>query len=370
MRIAEFRLERFFARYEFAVKHLLGSSDAETFDAHELLALADDESRALWRSIRLGYTETAGHPVLRARIAALYKGIAPDDVLVCSGAEEAIFIFSQAALGETDHAIVVWPAYQSLYETARAAGASVDLLRLRHQNGWAVDPDEVASLIRPNTKCLVLNAPHNPTGSLPDVPTLRALAALCEARGIRLVVDEVYRFAEIDEHDRLPAACEAARDGVSIGGLAEPFGLAGTRIGWIASHDRDLLARMVRVKDYLTICNAAPSELLAIACLSAASKVLARNRAIGLSNLALLDDFFARRRDRFAWVRPRAWLIGFPKLLGDERVDGFCDRLVRESGVMLVPESVFDHTGNHFRIGFGRSDMPQALALLEAFLDR
>jgi len=369
MRIADFKIERFFARWEFSAPYLLSSSDAESFSAAELLEMADDESRSLWLSVRLGYTESAGHPLLRAEIARLYAGIDPEDVLVFSGAEEAIFVFSNTALGAGDHAVVTWPAYQSLIETGRAAGADVSLLRLRHANGWAIDPDELKALLRPATACVIINAPQNPTGMVPDHSTFDALAAACEQRGVRLFVDEVYRFGEIDAATRLPAGCETSSSGVSLGGLAKPFGLAGLRIGWIATRDRALLGRMQAFKDYLTICSSAPSEVLAIAALRARDRVLSRNRAVAFANLALLDDFFARRAERFEWVRPRAWPIGFPRMLSPGSIDELADGLVRAAGVMLLPGSIFDHAGNHFRIGFGRRNMPEALARFEAFLD-
>ena len=123
MQIRPFALERYFAEHEFSAEFLLCSSDVESYALRELVALADDETRALWEKLSLGYTETAGHPLLRAEIATLYPGFEVDDVLVFAGAQEAIFAFAQAALGSDDHAVVVTPAYQSLHEVARAAGA-------------------------------------------------------------------------------------------------------------------------------------------------------------------------------------------------------------------------------------------------------
>ncbi|MFI5388467.1 MAG: aminotransferase class I/II-fold pyridoxal phosphate-dependent enzyme [Candidatus Eremiobacterales bacterium] len=369
MRIAEFKLERYFARWEFEAKLLLGSSDADSFGLEELLTLADDDSRQLWHDMRFGYTESPGHPVLRATIAGLYDGISADEVLVFAGAEEAIFTFANVALGAGDHAVVMWPAYQSLHETARAAGAGVSLLRLRYQKAWALDPDELSSLVKPTTACVVFNIPHNPTGAIPERGAFDAAVALCERAGARLFVDEVYRYGELDIKHRLPAACEASPTAVSLGGLAKPFGLAGLRIGWIATKDRTLLTRMAAFKDYLTICSSAPSELLAIAALRARDRVLARNRAIALSNLSLLDDLFARRPKDLEWVRPPSWPIGFPRLLRPEPIEEFSARLVERTGVMIAPETIFDHRGNHFRIGFGRRDMPVALGRFEAFLD-
>ena len=99
------------------------------------------ETAALWRDLRLGYTESLGHPLLRREIAALYDTVDPDEVVVFSGAEEAIFAVANVHLQPGDHAIVVWPAYQSLHEVARAAGADVTLHELRAAEGWAIDVD-------------------------------------------------------------------------------------------------------------------------------------------------------------------------------------------------------------------------------------
>ena len=87
----------------------------------ELLALADDETRSMWEGLRLGYTESTGHPLLRAEIARLHEGLSADDVMVFAGAEEAIFCLMSTGLDSGDHVVVTWPGYQSLYEVARAS---------------------------------------------------------------------------------------------------------------------------------------------------------------------------------------------------------------------------------------------------------
>jgi aspartate/methionine/tyrosine aminotransferase len=146
--------------------------------------------------------------------------------------------------------------------------------------------------------------------------------------------------------------------------------MAGLRIGWLASHDRELLARCAGLKDYTTICSSAPSEILALMALRARDRVLARSRRIVDANLGRLEDFFARRSSDVSWVRPRGGSIGFPRLLGGESIDQFAAELVETDGVLLLPGSQFGHPGNHFRIGFGRENLPEALARLEAFMDR
>jgi aspartate/methionine/tyrosine aminotransferase len=370
MRIAEFALERFFARWEFAVRHLLCASDVEPWPMADLLALADDETARLWADLRLGYTESTGHPLLRAEIAGLYETLQADDILVFAGAEEAIFCLSSVLLGPGDHAVVTWPGYQSLYEVGRAGGADVTLHDLREVDGWALDPERLIGSLQANTRLVVVNAPHNPTGMLPTAAEWQAVAGELAERGIHLLADEVYRDLEVDPADRLVSGADALPGGVSLGVMSKSFAMAGLRIGWLATRDRDLLARCAALKDYTTICSSAPSEILALIGLRARDAVLARSRRIVATNLALLDRFFADHADRFAWVRPRGGSIGFPRLLDDEPIDAFAGRLVEAEGVLLLPGSAFGFEGNHFRIGFGREDLPVAVAGLERFLDR
>ena len=370
MKIADFELERYFARWEFAVRHLLCASDLEGYPMAELLALADDESRGLWQGLRLGYTESSGHPLLRAEIAALYDTISPDEVLVFSGAEEAIFCLLNVVVGPGDHAIVTWPGYQSLSEVARAAGAETTLHELREEDGWALDVDRIRAAVRPATRLIVVNAPHNPTGMLPGHAEWRALTELCAEAGIHLFADEVYRFLEYDDADRLTAGADAFPLGISLGVMSKSFAMAGLRIGWLATHDRSLLERCAAFKDYTTICNSAPAEVLALIALKARDRVLARSRDIVAANLPVLDAFFERSAGTFEWVRPRGGSVGFPRLVKDVPMDRFAEDLVRDAGVLILPGTVFGDTGNHFRLGFGRTNMPAALERRDSYAER
>ncbi len=369
MQIADFALERYFARWEFAVRHLLCASDVEGWRMADLLALADEDACARWAGLRLGYTESTGDPALRAEIAHLYATLEPADVLVFCGAEEAIFCLLTVLVGPGDHAIVTWPGYQSLHEVARAAGAEVTLHELREADGWALDVDRLLAAVRPTTRAVVVNAPHNPTGMLPEPGEWRRLGEACAAAGIRLVADEVYRFLEHDGRAPLAAGADLAPAFVSIGVLSKSFALAGLRIGWLASRDRDLLARCAAFKDYTTICAAAPSEVLGLVALRARATVLARSRAIVTANLARFDAFLATRPGFATWVRPAAGSVGFPRLAADLDADRLAADLVTAEGVLLLPGSRFGHPGNHVRVGLGREDLPAALERLAAFLD-
>ena len=371
MRIADFALERYFARWEFAVDHLLCASDVQGYAMADLLDLADEETRSMWDGLTLGYTESTGHPLLRAEIAALYEGLEADDVLVFAGAEEAIFCLANVMFGPGDHAVVTWPGYQSLYEVARATGAEVTLHELREDASWAIDVELLRRQVTPETRLIVVNAPHNPTGMLPDRATFDALVEIADGAGAHLLVDEVYRYLEFADADRLPAGAEASDRGISLGVMSKSFAMAGLRIGWLATRDRELLAKCASFKDYTTICSSAPSEVLALIGLRARDVVLARSREIVAENLRILDGFFDEWADRLAWVRPRAGSVGFPRLtVPGVSIDDWATSLVEAEGVLLLPGSQFGYGGNHFRLGFGRTDLPVALDRLEAHARR
>lgn len=371
MRIADFALERYFARWEFEARYLLCASDVQGYPMTELLGLADDETRALWEGLALGYAESNGHPLLRAEIASLYETITPDEVLVFAGAEEAVFCLMNVLVGPGDHTVVTWPGYQSLYEVARAAGAEVTLHELHETSDWALDLGLLRRQVTPTTTVIVVNLPHNPTGMLADRATFDGLVELVNDAGAYLLVDEVYRGLELDPADRLPAGADAAVRGISLGVMSKSFAMPGLRIGWLATHDRELLDRVARFKDYTTICSAAPSEILAIIGLRARERVLARSRAIIARNLEHLDGFLDDWADRFSWVRPRAGSIGYPRLtVPGVRIDDWAAELVDAEGVLLLPGSQLGHPGNHFRLGFGRENLPDALGRLEAFAQR
>jgi len=183
-----------------------------------------------------------------------------------------------------------------------------------------------------------------------------------------LFSDEVYRFLEHGA-PALPPAAECSERAMSLGVMSKAFGLAGIRIGWLAMRDATIRPRIAALKDYTTICNSAPSEILALIGLRGRTRLVERARAIIDSNLSLLDGFFGRHAKRFAWVRPVAGSVCFPRLL-DGDIDAFAAELVEREGVLLLPASQFGFGGNNFRLGYGRADMPAALERLESFISR
>jgi len=369
LRLEPFRLERWFARYEFSVEHHLCASDCQSMTVADLLALepgADAGLAGLW----LGYTESQGDPALREAVAGLYETISPDDALVFVGAEEAIFLWALADLQPGDRVLVMEPCYQSLADVARSLGCRVEPWPLAFADGrWAPDMD-LLRRAAPGCKAVVVNSPHNPTGMVMDAGAVAELDALSRDHGFRVFSDEVYRFLEAPG-DLVPAACDRDPRHVSLGVMSKTFGLPGLRIGWMACRDMELISAVAALKDYTTICSPAPSEFLARIALGHRRALADRSRTVIAANTALAEAFFARHADRLEWLPPTAGPIAFPRLRGADDAEPWCRALAEEHGVLLLPGNVYGPDWkSHFRIGLGRDNLAAGLERLEAALAR
>jgi aspartate/methionine/tyrosine aminotransferase len=368
--IQPFKLERYFAKYEFKAPFMLSSSDCESVKLAELLELADKETRLMWENLSLGYTESPGLPALRAEAANLYTSIEPEQTLIMSP-EEGIFITMQTHLQAGDEIIVTFPAYQSLMEVPRALGCTVKPWPLHSSDsGWMLNIEELRRLITPKTRMLALNFPHNPTGYLPTKNEFERILQIAREHNLIVFSDEMYRMLEYDPADRLPAVCDLYERGISLSGMSKTFGLPGLRIGWLVSRIPDTVEKGLQFKDYTTICNSAPSEILALIGLRAHEVLCERNVKIVQENLKHARRFFDHFQTIFHWLPPRAGSVAFPEWRGTKSLENFCQDVLDTKGVMIVPGYLFDAAGSHFRVGLGRLNFPEALARVEQWLNQ
>jgi aspartate/methionine/tyrosine aminotransferase len=366
MQIEPFEIELFYERWEFAAEVMLSSSDCESRSTADLLALEPGSLERLLEQ-RLGYTEVPGSLELRTAIAGTYGCATPDDVLTLAAAEEGIFTAYHALLGPGDHVVVEAPCYGSAITVARSTGATVSLWQRRYADGWAHDLEQLEGLLRPETRLLYLNSPHNPTGTQMPAATFERLVELLRERSIVLFSDEVYRGLEHDPADRLPAACDVYEHALSLGTVSKSYGLPGLRIGWLTSPDHGLLDRIRSLKLYTTICSSAPSEVLVAVALRNSDALISSSRDLVLANLPLLEAFLQRREELFEWAPPTAGPIGFPLMRGVDDVQAWCETTASEAGVLVLPGTVYGEP-EHVRLGYGRASLPQAIARLDEYL--
>jgi aspartate/methionine/tyrosine aminotransferase len=371
MYIAPFALEEFFARYEFTTPHNLCASDCETMPVAELLQIAGISINELG-ALRLGYTESQGDPVLRTAVAQTYSHVSAQQVVMLAAPEEGIYLAMRTLLEPGDEVVVLAPAYDSLLNVA---GHICGVERIKKwwirptAAGWQLDLDELATLVTPETRMIIVNFPHNPTGYLPSAAEFGAVLEIARRQGAWLFCDEMYRGLELDGRPALPSAADQYERAITLAGLSKVHGLPGLRCGWVTMHDTDVRGRFINWKHYTTICAPAPSEFLALAALQAQSHLIARNRAIIEQNLALAGPFFARWPGLFEWRRPLAGSVALVGLNSPSATDT-CQRLARDVGVLLLPSSCLGYGDKHVRFGFGRRDFGRNLVHYEDFLQK
>jgi aspartate/methionine/tyrosine aminotransferase len=370
----DFALEVYFSKWEFSAEYNLAGSDAENMTMGEVLALASAEDLEAFNTVSLGYTETFGAPALREVIATTYDTVRSEHLLCFAGAEEAIYTVNKVLLDKEDHAIVITPNYQAA-ETVPLSICDVTGVPLEIDNAWDLDVDRLRAAVRPNTKLISINFPNNPTGRIIPRAALAAIIEICRKQDIWLFSDEVYRLIERDPALRLPQAVDLYERAISLNVMSKAYGLPGLRIGWLACKDREMLVRFERYKHYLSICNSAPSEALALIALKARDRILEKNRQIVRNNIRELNAFFADYSDLFDWKEPDGGCVGFIPYNGKDGVEAFTQRLVEESGVLFLPSSIYhselnEVPANCLRVGYGRSHVPQGIAALCEWLER
>jgi aspartate/methionine/tyrosine aminotransferase len=367
MKIPPFATEQFFSLYEFATPHLLCASDCETMSVGELLQLAGADASTLL-DLRLGYTESQGDPALRAVIAALYEDVDPEEVVVLGAPEEGIYLTMRTLLEQGDHVIVLTPAYDSLLNLAEHVSGAVSRWPIRPTpGGWSLDLDALDRLITADTRLVIVNFPHNPTGYLPDAAEFEALIAIVRRCGAWLFGDEMYRGLERDPAERLPSAVDHYDRAIVLSGLSKTHGLPGLRLGWLVVRNPATRAALINWKHYTTICPPAPSEALAAAALSVHEALAQRSRDIIAGNLALAGAFFDRWAGRFTWRPPRAGSVALVGLDAPSAT-AYCHALARDAGVLLLPGPFLGADDRSVRFGFGRVNFPAALAAYERHL--
>lgn len=366
MKINDFKLERYFAKHEFTAKYLFSSSDCDGYELKYLLECASKDEMALWEGIKLGYTESEGNPLLREAILQYYKIKTIENVVVASPGE-LNFISMNVLLNSEDHAITVSPCYQSLSEVVNSINCELSFWKPNPEK-WEFNTADLEKLIKKNTKLIILNFPHNPTGNYLTRSQLDEIVRIAKKHDVYIFSDEMYHKLIIDDIEELPPIADIYEKGISLWGTSKTFGLAGLRTGWLVTHDTDFLRKVVAFKDYLSICNSAPSEILSIIALNHIDKFLPLNLIKIRENILLFSEFVAKHSIISSFIPPKAGSTSFIKLNIENSSLEFSNQLVEKTGIMTVPSEMFEYQGKYIRVGFGRRNFPEVLDILDKYL--
>ncbi len=356
MKFEPFALERWMTTYETRVRYDIAESGILPLSVRELLAMEPagqgEQTLQSLLNLRLGYNEANGTLALRELLAATYENCGPENILVTTGAIEANFLLFNALLQAGDHVVAPYPAYQQLYSVPRALGCDVDLWRIRPETGFAYDVDDLELLLRPTTRLIVINSPHNPTGALLSAADLERVYRLAESVGAVVMSDEAYRWLVMPGGPELPPPVyNLGPLGISVGTLSKPMGLPGLRTGWIAA-PAELIARCWATRDYVSLSPGKLNDALARLAVTHRETIFRRNAGIMATNLAAANAWIDEHRDVLSWIPPRAGLLALLRYRLDISSYDLANRLAEEYGVMLAPGAAFGVEG-HLRIGIG-----------------
>jgi aspartate/methionine/tyrosine aminotransferase len=369
MNVEDFKVERYFAKYEFTAKYLLSSSDCDGYGMNYVLNLASATEKEQWENLKLGYTETLGSEKIRQAIKQHYETITLDEIIV-STPGEANFILMNILLHAGDHVICMAPMYQSLYQIAKDLGCKLSFWEPSQNDcKWFYDPSDLKKLVQPNTKLIVINFPHNPTGFSPSVNEYKEIISMARENNIYIFSDEMYRFLHHNRFSALPSASDLYENAFSLWGTAKTFGLGGLRLGWLTSKNKSILQKVEKFKDYLSICNSATSEILGTIALNNMNDFVNPNIEKIKLNILHFENFCNRNSDFIDYYKPNSGSTAFIKLKINIPTLEFSEKLVKDTGIMLLPSETFEYGNQFVRIGFGRENMPLALEQLEVYIN-
>jgi aspartate/methionine/tyrosine aminotransferase len=374
MRLKPFLLDAWMDTYEHGIEFNLAASAGPSWTANELLDLGGEEFRQRYLNHKVEFSRPAGADSLRAAIAEM-QGVSVDHVQVFTGASEALLVLMWLAAEPGANVIVPMPGLANFSALPEALGLELRYYRLRRENSFRIDVDEIKRLADSKTKLILVNSPHNPTGGTISDSEMEALHEFTSQQGIQLISDEVfhpiYHFRETDgrESDRGESRSAARLPHATvINDLSKAFPLAGTRIGWIIERDPKRREQYLTARSYFTACNNTPGEILAEIAIRNHSAVLGRTQETASQNLRQLDRFMGAHGDVLGWIRPQGGMTAFPWFLNGEDTRPFC-QAATERGILLAPGDCFD-VPSHFRLGFAASadNFARALVRLEEFV--
>lgn len=318
--------------------------------------------------ILLCYGDHRGAPDLRGLIAGTGEGLAGDDVLVTAGAAGALFIIATSMLEAGDHIVVVRPNYATNLETPRTIGADMTIVDLTFETGYRLDLAAIEAAIRPETKYVSVTYPHNPTGVMISESELKALVALIERKGTRLLFDETYR--EMTSGTMLPVAASLSDRVISVSSLSKTYGIPGIRIGWLITRDVGLMETFLAAREQIGISGSTVDEYIAYVALSQRDAWLAFNNARIASAFAIVKNWIAAE-PLVEWIEPSGGCVCFPRIVPSAKVDlaGFHESLYSRHQAYVGRGSWFEQDDRHFRIGYAwptEDELRKGLAAISA----
>jgi aspartate/methionine/tyrosine aminotransferase len=364
VQLKPFLLDLWLDQYEHGIEFNLAASTGPTWTVNDILALADDGTRHHFLNHKLVYSHPAGADSLREAIAEMQQ-VPVEAVQIVTGAAEAILALMWLAAEPGANVIIPLPGFTTFSALPQSLGLETRFYRVRRENGFRIDLEEIKHLADSRTKLILVNSPHNPTGATISDDEMEALHDFAAQRGIQLVSDEVYHPIY---HARQTKSAARLPNATVISDLSKAFSIPGVRTGWMIEHDAQRRQQYWTARAYFSVSNTTTGEILSEIAIRKRDVVLGKAQETATRNLKLLERFMADHRDILGWIPPQGGMTAFPWLVSGEDARPFC-QAAAEHGILLAPGDCFD-VPSHFRLGFAAAgdDFPRALERFGAFV--
>jgi aspartate/methionine/tyrosine aminotransferase len=351
MKIKDFGVEIWMNTYENDCKYNLAETCVESLTVDELIQMSERKDHLLKEilEMKLTYGDIEGSLSLRTNVANLYENARPQNVTITHGGINANALSILTLVEPGDRVVSVLPTYQQLYSIPESIGAEVKILKLREENSFLPDLEELKSYVNDKTKLICINNPNNPTGSLMDEAFLKDIVEIARSCDAYILCDEVYRGLTHEGNNFTVSIADLYEKGVSTGSLSKTYSLAGLRVGWVVGPE-EFIERVNRQRDYHIISVGMINDKLASVALENKDKILERNLSIVKQNKKILDEWIAKE-PRISYVKPKGGTTALLKFDAPMKSDEFCIRLQNDKGVMLLPGSALEMEG-YLRIGY------------------
>jgi aspartate/methionine/tyrosine aminotransferase len=350
MQLKPFLLDIWLDRYEHDIEFNLASSEGPRWTLNEILSLADEEERQRFLNHKLAYSRPAGADGLRAAIADMH-GVNVDTVQVVTGASEALLVLFWLAAEPGANVVLPQPGYPPFSALPESLGIEIRYYSIRKENGFRIDLEEIKQRADRNTKLILVNSPHSPTGATLSDAEFDSLHEFTSSRRIQLVSDEVYHpIYHPSNGGEATRSASRLPHATVIHDFSKAFPLAGVRTGWMIEHDPERRERYLNTRTIFSISNNTAGEMLAEIAMRHRNIVLGKTQEAATRNLRQLEDFMAEHRETLGWIPPRGGVTAFPWLLSGENSRPFC-QAAADLGILLAPGDCWDAPA-HFRLGF------------------
>ena len=353
----------------------LSDSTAQSLPLGQLMQLSAQGVDKL-NALELTYAPLKGSVSLRKAIAHFHHQLnhhqyqlTEENVLTFCGAQEALAAIYQCLLQPDDEVIVVTPNYPSLTLMAEKRGCKVKKIALSAQNHWRFTLDDIKARITDKTQLIVLNSPHNPTGSIIDTELAEQILTLAKHYDCYVLADDVAQASNY--HDLALSHRFLDYDkAILVSVMSKSFGLAGLRIGWVVSQNETILKQLLAIKSLSSICCSAIDECLAEIAFRHSDKIIKQNNQIIKSNIELFQKLVDKYQNVLTWHPPQAGVLSLVEVKTDYPIELWAKSLVEQSGVLVLPATLFGQSGNYFRLGLGKNNLKYLLTKFSVYLEQ